>query len=51
MPDFNRIADSLKKQRPIGVTKEGQLVERNPNNDGLREDSKGFTTLKPEKFF
>ena len=51
--DLNRIAEKLKRQRDLGVNRDGTLQESNPVNDGTKEDnnSKGRTTLSPKRFF
>ncbi len=49
--DLNKIREKLKKQRPIGLTKEGQLTDKDPHNDGTEENSNGQTTLTPQRFF
>jgi hypothetical protein len=47
--DLNALAAKLKQQKNIGVSRDGRLVERDPNNDGARNSS-GFTTLEPKRF-
>ena len=49
--DLNKIAEKLKKREPLAVTKNGQLEVSNPKNDGTSQQKKGFTTLKPTRFF
>lgn len=51
--DLNKIAEKLKKQRGIGVTRDGRLTDNNPENDGSgnTQDSENVTTLKPQRFF
>ena len=49
--DLNRVAEKLKKQKPMGVSRDGTLKEDNPHNDGSRESKKGDTTLEPRRFF
>jgi hypothetical protein len=47
--DLNKVADKLKKRKPLGVNRGGQIMESNPGNDGNR--STGKTTLEPQRFF
>lgn len=49
--DLNRIASKLKSRRRMGVTRDGELTEENPSNDGSREDKQGHTTLTPQRFY
>jgi len=49
--DLNKIREKLKNRTPLGVTRDGQLQEQDPRNDGTREERRGQTTLKPERFF
>lgn len=49
--DLNRLSEKLKRQKPVGVNREGQLTEQNPDNDGSRESRRGRTTLHPKRFF
>ncbi len=51
MQDLNKIAEKLKKQKNVGVDKNGQLKEKDPFNNGDMGNSQGATTLMPEKFF
>ncbi len=32
--DLNEVAEKMKKQQNIGVTRDGRLVEKDPRNDG-----------------
>jgi len=49
--DLNKMAEKLKKQREVGVSRDGKLTDKNPSNEGTDEDKKGHTTLKPQRFF
>jgi len=49
--DLNKVAEKMKQQKPVGVTKAGQLTEKDPNNDGTRAGSEGQTTLIPQRFY
>lgn len=49
--DLNKVAEKLKSQRAVGVTKEGQLTDKNPGNDGTSPSSSGQTTLEPQRFY
>jgi len=49
--DLNEVAEKLKKQKALGVTRDGRLVDQNPRNDGTLTDNKGGTTLEPKRFF
>ena len=49
--DLNKMAEKLKKQREIGVSRDGKLTDKNPSNDGTDEGKKGNTTLTPQRFF
>lgn len=51
MQDLNKIRDKVKRQKNVGVDKNGQLKEKDPINNGDMENSQGVTTLKPERFF
>ncbi len=48
--DLNKLAERLKQQKPVGVSKDGSLVQTNPRNDGTRNDESA-TTLEPKRFF
>jgi len=48
--DLNKLADKLKEQRPVGVTKGGLLTTDDPRNDGSRK-SIDTTTLHPQRFY
>ena len=48
--DLNQLAERLKQQKPIGVTRDGALTPTNPRNDGSRPNTSG-TTLEPKRFF
>ncbi len=49
--DLNKAMKKLKKQNPMGVSREGTLREKDPRNDGSRNDTQGETTLLPQKHF
>ena len=49
--DLNKVAEKLKQQRNIGVTKDGRLIERDPQNDGSQNLPQEVTTLTPQRFF
>ena len=49
--DLNKVAQKLKNQNSLGVSKTGQLQESDPKNDGTKENKKGNTTLEPKRFF
>ena len=49
--DLNELAKKLKKQKSVGVARDGRLVSENPRNDGTSEDPDGKTTLEPKRFF
>lgn len=49
--DLNELAEKLKKQKNVGVNKDGQLTTNDPKNKGLEKDTKGNTTLEPQRFF
>lgn len=49
--DLNQIADKLKKNRGLGVTKNGQLINKDPKTEGEQENPQGTTTLEPKRFF
>jgi hypothetical protein len=51
MADLNEIRKKLKQQRPMGVTKDGDMVETNPNNKGDKPNAEGVTTLEPNRFY
>ena len=48
--DLNKLGDKLRKQRNVGVTRDGGLTNVDPGNDGSRENTNA-TTLKPQRFF
>lgn len=49
--DLNSIASKLKSRRRMGVTRDGELTEDNPGNDGSKVDKQGHTTLTPQRFY
>ena len=49
--DLNRIANKLKNQQRVGVTRNGSLVESDPHNKGDNPNAQGTTTLEPKRFF
>ena len=49
--DLNKMAEKLRRQREVGVSRDGKLIDKNPSNDGTEEDKKGHTTLRPQRFF
>ncbi len=49
--DLNSVAKKLKSQRSVGVTKDGQLTDKDPRNDGTRATPSGQTTLEPQRFY
>lgn len=49
--DLNKIREKLKNRTPLGVTRDGQLQEQDPRNDGTREERNIPTTLTPKRFF
>lgn len=49
--DLNKLSEKLKGERPVSVSREGQLDEKDAKNDGSKENTDGKTTLKPKKFF
>lgn len=51
MVDLNKIAEKLKKQKTMGVTREGKLTESNPYNKGEKAAEGSATTLEPKRFF
>ncbi len=49
--DLNELQRKLKKQRNIGVTRDGKLTPSDPRNDGTEKGSGENTTLEPKRFF
>ena len=49
--DLNAVAQKLKEQRQLGVSKDGRLIEQDPNNDGSNSYNYSGTTLEPKRFF
>lgn len=49
--DLNKLAQKLKEQRKIGVTKDGKLTTKDPRNDGNHPPTANGTTLTPKRFF
>ena len=50
--DLNKLAEKLKQQRSVGVTRDGRLMDKDPRNDGNRNGPFNTgTTLKPKRFF
>jgi hypothetical protein len=50
--DLNKLAEKLKQQRNVGVTRDGRLMDKDPRNDGDRTGSSPTgTTLNPKRFF
>jgi hypothetical protein len=50
--DLNKLAEKLKQQRNVGVTRDGRLTDQDPRNDGNRNESSNTgTTLNPKRFF
>jgi hypothetical protein len=49
--DLNELQKKLKKQRNIGVNREGRLTPTDPKNDGTENSLKENTTLEPKRFF
>lgn len=49
--DLNKVAEKLRRQKSLGVTRDGSLREQDPNNDGSRQSRQGLTTLSPKRFF
>ena len=52
--DLNAVAEKLKKQRNLGVDRDGRLTDRDPMNDGSRfvaDENKKATTLESQRFF
>ena len=49
--DLNKLAEKLKQQRNVGVTRDGRLMEKDPQNDGSQGSSQEGTTLTPKRFF
>jgi len=49
--DLNKIREKLKNRTPLGVTRDGQLQEQDPRNDGTREERNAPTTINPKRFF
>ena len=54
--DLNKIAEKLKRQKALTVTKNGQLVESHPVIDGNSFNDRGnqeyavYSTLEPKRF-
>ena len=48
--NIEHLKDKLKRQRNVGVSRSGTLVE-DPHNDGSRETRAGLTTLKNERSY
>ena len=49
--DLNKLAEKLKQQRNVGVTRDGRLIEKDPQNDGTRSNPSNATTLEPKRFY
>lgn len=49
--DLNAVRDKLKRQKPIGLSRDGKLTDKDPGNDGTSANSNGQTTLQPQRFF
>lgn len=49
--DLNQIAEKLKKQKNIGVTRDGRLINKDPKTEGEQENPHGNTVLEPKRFF
>jgi len=50
--DLNKLAEKLKEQRNVGVTRDGRLIDRDPRNDGSqRPPPSSGTTLTPKRFY
>ena len=48
--DLNKLAEKLRRQNNIGVTRDGRLIERDPKNDGTKNAQSSYTTLEPQRF-
>lgn len=49
--DLNKLAEKLKQQRNVGVTRDGRLSDRDPRDDGSHGQPPNGTTLTPKRFF
>ena len=49
--DLNKAAEKLKSQENLGATKDGQILDKDPRNDGTRANSNGNTSFKPRRFY
>lgn len=49
--DLNKLAQKLKQQRNVGVSRDGRLIERDPQNDGSQSNPSNVTTLEPKRFY
>ena len=51
MADLNKVAEALRRQRPIAVTRGGQLVEKPSDSQQVNSGGQGFSRLEPKKFY
>ena len=49
--DLNQLAEKLKRQKNVGVNRNGQLTQVNPRNDGSQSNANGDSTLETKRFF
>jgi hypothetical protein len=49
--DLAKLAEKLKQQRNVGVSRDGRLTERDPNNDGTQRSLTNYSTLEPKRFY
>jgi len=49
--DLNKLAEKLRQQNNVGVTRDGRLIDRDPDNDGTKNAQNPYTTLEPQRFF
>ena len=49
--DLNEVAEKMRNQKNLGVTRDGRVVERDPRNDGTsRNNPNEGTTLETKRF-
>lgn len=49
--DLNKLAEKLKQQRTVYVTRDGRLMDQEPKNNGYENNPGDYTTLVPQRFY
>ena len=49
--DLNQLAERLKQQRTVSVTRDGRLIDREPKIKDNEDNHGEYTTLVPQRFY